>query len=130
MEMRARMRRELSLARRGEFDIKQDAGGLADIEFLVQYWILAAARKYPQLVHFTDNIRQLEGLSGAGLVDAATADWLMDAYLGYRAALHRLNLEGDGSRVVAAGPFAATRERVTEIWRNVFEDPAESEAVP
>ena len=130
LEMRARMRRELSLARRGEFDIKQDAGGLADIEFLVQYWILAAARKYPQLVHFTDNIRQLEGLSGAGLVDAATADWLMDAYLGYRAALHRLNLEGDGSRVVAAGPFAATRERVTEIWRNVFEDPAESEAVP
>ena len=130
LEMRARMRRELSLARRGEFDIKQDAGGLADIEFLVQYWVLAAAHRHPQVVTFSDNIRQLEGLSGAGLVDAATADWLMDAYLGYRAALHRLNLEGDGSRVVAAGPFAATRERVTEIWRNVFEDPAESEAVP
>jgi glutamate-ammonia-ligase adenylyltransferase len=41
-EMRERMRRELSRARAGSgrFDIKQDAGGTADIEFLAQYWAL------------------------------------------------------------------------------------------
>jgi glutamate-ammonia-ligase adenylyltransferase len=120
LEMRVRMRRELSLARNGEFDIKQDAGGLADIEFLVQYWVLAAACRHPSLVRFTDIVRQLEGLAGLGLVDDATADWLMDAYLGYRAALHRLTLEGDGSRVVAAAPHGATRARVGEIWTRVF----------
>ena len=31
-EMRLRMRRELSKARAGQLDIKQDAGGIADIE--------------------------------------------------------------------------------------------------
>ena len=41
LEMRERMRRELSQAGPGQFDIKQDAGGIADIEFLVQYWVLA-----------------------------------------------------------------------------------------
>ena len=35
------MRSELSLGKGGRFDIKQDAGGIADIEFLVDYWVLA-----------------------------------------------------------------------------------------
>jgi len=120
-EMRARMRRELSLAREGQFDIKQDAGGLADIEFLVQYWVLAAAREHPELVRYTDNIRQLQGLAQAGLVDLQTAEWLKDAYLGYRAALHRLSLESEGRRVVRAAGQEATRQRVRQIWRDVFE---------
>jgi glutamate-ammonia-ligase adenylyltransferase len=39
-DMRLRMRRELSRAKpdSGMFDIKQDPGGTADIEFLAQYW--------------------------------------------------------------------------------------------
>ena len=40
-KMRRRMRAELSLAKAGSFDIKQDPGGIADIEFLVDYWVLA-----------------------------------------------------------------------------------------
>ncbi len=47
LEMRLRMRRELSRSGAGQFDIKQDAGGIADIEFLVQYWVLAAAQAQP-----------------------------------------------------------------------------------
>ena len=38
--MRERMRENLSKARQGQFDLKQDAGGVADLEFLVQYWML------------------------------------------------------------------------------------------
>ena len=60
--MRARMRVELSGSGPGEFDLKQDPGGLADIEFLVDYWVLANAEYYPELVEFPDNIRQLEAL--------------------------------------------------------------------
>ncbi len=120
-EMRLRMRRELSKAGAGQFDIKQDAGGIADIEFLVQYWVLAAANAHPQLLDHTDNIRQLEGLAAVGALDSATAQWLTDAYLGYRTVLHHLSLEGEGERVVEAAPYAATRARVTEIWRAVFE---------
>ena len=120
MEMRQRMRRELSQSGPGQFDIKQDAGGIADIEFLVQYLVLAAASAHPELVAYTDNIRQLEGLCRVGLLDAATALWLKDAYIGYRSVLHHLSLEG-GVRVVEAAPHAATRTRVQEIWRTAFD---------
>jgi len=121
LEMRLRMRRELSKARAGQFDIKQDAGGIADIEFLVQYWVLAAANAHPELLTYTDNIRQLEGLAAVGVVRQARAQWLTDAYIGYRTVLHHLSLEGQGDRVVEAAPYAGTRARVTEIWRETFE---------
>jgi glutamate-ammonia-ligase adenylyltransferase len=121
-EMRLRMRRELSKARAGQFDIKQDAGGIADIEFLVQYWVLAAANAHPQLLTYTDNIRQLEGLAAVGVLDGARAQWLTDAYIGYRTVLHHLSLEGQGDRVVEAVPYAETRAGVVEIWHETFDD--------
>ena len=122
LEMRLRMRRELSQAGTGEFDIKQDAGGIADIEFLVQYWVLAAAHAHPELVIYTDNIRQLEGLARSGLLDGATALWLREAYIGYRSVLHHQSLEG-GLRVVEAGPHEQARTRIRQIWSNTFDDP-------
>lgn len=119
-EMRVRMRRELSRAGVGQFDIKQDAGGIADIEFLVQYWVLASAGEYPQLLANSDNIRQLEGLAEVGVLETGTAQWLKEAYIAYRTVLHHLSLEG-GERVVDANPHAPTRTRVGEIWHRTFE---------
>ena len=119
-KMRARMRAELSEAKAGQFDIKQDAGGIADIEFLVQYWVLAHAHEHPQLLRWSDNIRQLESLVSAGLVEAATADWLAQTYRDFRGVLHRLSLESGGERVVEAAPYEATRAQVKQIWDDVF----------
>jgi [glutamine synthetase] adenylyltransferase / [glutamine synthetase]-adenylyl-L-tyrosine phosphorylase len=121
LEMRLRMRRELSRSGAGQFDIKQDAGGIADIEFLVQYWVLAAAQAHPELLTYSDNIRQLEGLAAAGAVDSPTAAWLKEAYIGYRSVLHHLSLEAEGDRVVAAAEHAQTRDRLQEIWSATFE---------
>ena len=69
-DMRLRMRKELSKARpgSGKFDIKQDAGGTADIEFLAQYWALLHAGTHPPVVMFADTIRQLESVASADLV--------------------------------------------------------------
>jgi [glutamine synthetase] adenylyltransferase / [glutamine synthetase]-adenylyl-L-tyrosine phosphorylase len=120
-DMRLRMRKELSRSKAGQFDIKQDSGGIADIEFLVQYWVLAAANTHPELLTYSDNIRQLEGLANAKILDGPTADWLKEAYIGYRTVLHHLSLEGDGERVVAAAPHRETRERINAIWRSVFD---------
>jgi [glutamine synthetase] adenylyltransferase / [glutamine synthetase]-adenylyl-L-tyrosine phosphorylase len=64
-KMRERMRENLSKARPGQFDMKQDAGGVADLEFLVQFWMLQWADRYPEIVTFSDNIRQLESLGRA-----------------------------------------------------------------
>ena len=120
-DMRMRMRRELSKGGAGRFDIKQDAGGIADIEFLVQYWVLAAANAHPELLTHTDNIRQLEGLAAVGVLDPKTAQWLTETYIGYRTVLHHQSLEGEGERVLMAAPYAAARTHVVEIWRETFE---------
>jgi glutamate-ammonia-ligase adenylyltransferase len=121
LQMRLRMRKELSRSGPKEFDIKQDAGGIGDIEFLVQYWVLAGAEAHPELLTYTDNIRQLEGLAAVGVIDAATALWLTETYISYRTVLHHLSLEGEGERVVPAGPFQETRERLRAIWHATLE---------
>ncbi|MGD0504013.1 MAG: bifunctional [glutamate--ammonia ligase]-adenylyl-L-tyrosine phosphorylase/[glutamate--ammonia-ligase] adenylyltransferase [Steroidobacteraceae bacterium] len=120
LEMRRRMRRELAQTDASRFDIKQDPGGIGDIEFLVQYWVLGAAAEHPELIAHSDNIRQLEGLAVAGIVDSETARWLKETYINYRTILHHLSLEG-GQRVVEAASHAGTRAKVREIWRTAFE---------
>jgi glutamate-ammonia-ligase adenylyltransferase len=121
-EMRERMRRELSAAKAGEFDLKQDRGGIADIEFLAQYWALLHAADFPPLVHFADTIRQLESLASAALVEQGTVDQLVRTYQHYRLLAHRRSLEGL-SVVVPADTFAAERAAVSAVWRATMEEP-------
>jgi glutamate-ammonia-ligase adenylyltransferase len=120
-KMRRRMRAELSLAKAGSFDLKQDAGGIADIEFLVDYWVLESSAAYPELVEFPDNIRQLEALERVGLVPAERCRQLKEAYLALRRRVHELALD-ERARVVPAQDFAAVRELVTSVWNEVFAD--------
>jgi len=117
--MRERMRRELSSAQDGAFDIKQDAGGVADIEFLAQFWVLRWAASHPPLVTYSDTIRQLESVGSIGLVDHATIDTLVETYQFYRQLTHRLSLDGQKA-VVLAGPYAARRAAVSAIWNAHF----------
>jgi glutamate-ammonia-ligase adenylyltransferase len=125
-KMRHRMRRELSLAKPGSFDIKQDSGGIADIEFLVDYWVLAHSAQFPELVEFPDNIRQLEALERVGLVPAERCLAIKNAYLALRQRVHELALD-EGGRVVPAEEFASVRAFVADLWHEVFAD-VESEA--
>ena len=119
--MRERMRRELSRSARDQFDVKQDAGGVADIEFLAQYWALAWALRYPPLITFSDTIRQLESVASADLVPQASVDELTAAYRAYRERTHRMSLEG-GTNVVPADQFVAERNAVTAIWHSAMVD--------
>jgi [glutamine synthetase] adenylyltransferase / [glutamine synthetase]-adenylyl-L-tyrosine phosphorylase len=115
--MRERMRRELSRAKpgSGKFDIKQDAGGTADVEFLAQYWALLHAAGHPPVIHYSDTIRQLESVASADLVPQATVDVLTDAYRKYRERSHHLSLES-AEPVVPGEEFRETRAAVTAIW--------------
>ena len=113
--MRERMRRELAKGGAERFDIKQDPGGIADIEFLAQYWALASAERYPAVVMFADTIRQLESVASAALVPQADVDLLTTAYRAYRATAHHLSLAGRPA-LVSAQEFRAVRADVTRIW--------------
>jgi len=117
--MRERMRRELSKGGDGRQDLKQDAGGIADIEFLAQYWALKWARDYPPVAMFSDTIRQLESVASADLVPQATVDVLTAAYRAYRTRTHHLSLAGE-TALVAADEFVTERAAVSAIWDEVM----------
>ena len=122
--MRERMRKELSKggsARENvaRFDIKQDPGGVADIEFLAQYWALRWAKDYPPVAMFSDTIRQLESVASADLVPQATVDVLTAAYRAFRTRSHHLSLEGV-EPIVPATEFVADRAAVTRVWNEAM----------
>ncbi|MEE9142022.1 MAG: bifunctional [glutamate--ammonia ligase]-adenylyl-L-tyrosine phosphorylase/[glutamate--ammonia-ligase] adenylyltransferase [Gammaproteobacteria bacterium] len=119
-QMRQRMLDESATTPAGQFDLKRDRGGITDVEFLVQYWILRHAHAEPDLLDWTDNIRQLETLSARGILRPDTADTLGASYRSYRQRLHRLWLDGAGTRV-AATEFTAQRKAINALWKEVFE---------
>ncbi|WP_338526628.1 bifunctional [glutamate--ammonia ligase]-adenylyl-L-tyrosine phosphorylase/[glutamate--ammonia-ligase] adenylyltransferase [Pseudomonas batumici] len=126
-EMRAKMRDNLgskataagtaanAFEATAPFDIKQDAGGIVDIEFMVQYATLAWSKAHPALLRYTDNIRILEGLEEAGLIPATDANLLREAYKAYRSAAHRQALQKEAG-VIAGDQFAVERRDVMRIW--------------
>lgn len=120
-EMRARMRRELDKGRAGRFDLKQGRGGIADIEFMVQYAVLRWASAHPDLADWTDNIRLLETLSRHDLLPGDAAAELTAAYKALRAAYHRSALQEEPT-VVPDGELKAERERVADLWDRLMED--------
>jgi glutamate-ammonia-ligase adenylyltransferase len=120
-EMRERMRAELGSRDGDAFDLKQDPGGIADIEFMVQYAVLAHAHQYPQLLTYTDNIRQLDGLEQCGVLGAAQAGTLRDAYRGLRRWVHRRTLQ-EQPGVAPLDAVQDYRVGVLQLWRRIMEE--------
>jgi glutamate-ammonia-ligase adenylyltransferase len=119
-DMRKQMRRELLNTEPGLFDLKQDSGGIVDIEFLVQYLVLLKSCEYAKLLQWTDNIRILETLIETGILEKHTANLLKEAYLTYRAAVHQLNLQEKPARIPES-KFRSLRESVEKIWKDIME---------
>lgn len=117
-KMRARMLKARR-PRPGRFDIKHDPGGLNDVEFLVQYFLLSHAHARPQLVRYSDHMRQLDALVEAGCLGPNTGEDLKSIYLEFRTLLHRDALNESGG-IVEDGALDAQRERVMAIWGEVF----------
>ncbi|MBU3068979.1 bifunctional [glutamate--ammonia ligase]-adenylyl-L-tyrosine phosphorylase/[glutamate--ammonia-ligase] adenylyltransferase [Aestuariicella sp. G3-2] len=120
VEMREKMRAHLGTKgseekKAEQFHLKQDAGGIVDIEFLVQYAVLAWSVKAPELCRWSDNIRILETLQQVGLLADEEASQLIEAYKAYRSAGHRLALQRLPG-VVGGEEFQAERESVKQIW--------------
>ncbi|MBM6445471.1 bifunctional [glutamate--ammonia ligase]-adenylyl-L-tyrosine phosphorylase/[glutamate--ammonia-ligase] adenylyltransferase [Pseudomonas mohnii] len=129
-EMRAKMRDNLgskstaagtganAFEATAPFDLKQDAGGIVDIEFMVQYAALAWSETHPPLLRWTDNIRILEELEHEGLMPAEDASLLREAYKAYRSAAHRQALQKDPG-VIPGDQFADERRQVMRIWHEL-----------
>jgi glutamate-ammonia-ligase adenylyltransferase len=120
--MRGKMREKLlsdKATEDGEFNLKQGDGGIVDIEFMVQYAVLAWSHHEPELAHWSDNVRILKTLGRKGLFEQQECDALTQAYLAYRSAAHQLSLQQQPG-VVPAGRFDAERAVVTRKWQQLF----------
>jgi glutamate-ammonia-ligase adenylyltransferase len=122
--MRAKMRANLDKTRAGWFDLKQGAGGIADIEFVVQYSVLRWACDYSDLTTWTDNIRLLETLIQQGLLSASVGANLTLAYKALRAAYHRHALQ-DAAGLVEDAQLGSERQSVIAAWQQLMESNVE-----
>jgi len=125
IEMRRKMRSHLDLSDETSFDLKQGAGGMVDIEFIVQFGSLAFASRCPEAFRRTDNLRLLEALARVGWLTPETADFLQQTYLAYRARGHRLALQ-ERTAVVPVAEFSSQRRKVRQLWQQLIETEQEN----
>ena len=103
----------------GLFDLKHDRGGMIDIEFLVQYLVLAHAHRHPSLTENLGNIALLGRAASLGLIPAGLAEDCRTAYREFRRLQHSLRLNGaQYARVPPAQ--AAHAAAVRQLWDSVF----------
>lgn len=128
-EMRRKMREQLGSEAKSKskntplFNLKQDAGGIVDIEFMVQYAALAWASKSPGIIRYTDNIRILGSLEEAGLLDADSVAHLIAAYKAYRSTGHSLALQRQEAVLEGDNHFTEERAQVAAIWDRLIGHP-------
>jgi glutamate-ammonia-ligase adenylyltransferase len=115
VKMRERVREEQLHSDANVFDLKQDTGGIVDIEFLVQYLVLLKSNQNSELLDWTDNVRLIQTLLETGVFDEWTAHLLKHAYLIYRATAHKLSLQ-EKPAIVPADKYHYLREKVEDIW--------------
>ena len=103
----------------GLFDIKHDAGGMIDIEFTVQYLVLAHAHDFPSLTKNLGNIALLGMAAELGLLPKALAERCRVAYREYRRTQHALRLNGAQYARVPHAQVAAHLAAVRELWQHI-----------
>ncbi|MFN3593106.1 MAG: bifunctional glutamine synthetase adenylyltransferase/deadenyltransferase, partial [Thiobacillaceae bacterium] len=119
LEMRQRMR-DGHRNPTGLFDVKHDPGGLVDVEFCVQYLVLAHAHCYPALTANIGNIALLKRCAELGLLPADIALPAADAYRELRRLQHSVKLQGAEHARVPAEQVAPMVEPVRRLWHTVF----------
>ncbi len=121
--MRLKMQKHLGTSQwqqqKGKFHLKQDAGGIVDIEFLAQFAVLAYSHEYPSLTKWSDNVRIFAEVALLGIWEAQVCEDLTDAYLRVRAATHQLALSEE-SLLVDESLWVETRALVQDQWQHLM----------
>ncbi|MCV6639193.1 bifunctional [glutamate--ammonia ligase]-adenylyl-L-tyrosine phosphorylase/[glutamate--ammonia-ligase] adenylyltransferase [Candidatus Albibeggiatoa sp. nov. NOAA] len=118
-EMREKMRSNLDKSNKEVFDIKQGAGGVVDIEFLIQYGVLRWAIDFPDLLDTTGMLPMLRKFVTHDLLTESACERLSNAYRAYRAETHRLALQ-DKPVQVKRSKFAEHQSNVQHLWKRVM----------
>jgi glutamate-ammonia-ligase adenylyltransferase len=117
--MRERMRAAHDRSTPDRFDLKHGRGGLVDIEFLGQYWVLRWASRHPELTARRGTLEVLAALAEAKLIQSAWQRTLSDAFRKFLATEHHLRLM-ERRPSVAANKLVAERSGVLVVWEAEF----------
>jgi glutamate-ammonia-ligase adenylyltransferase len=104
------------------FDIKHSIGGIVDVEFLVQYLVLAHAKQHSQLTGNIGNIGLLRLLASLNIIAQDLADEVVLAYRDYRHTQHMLKLQGAVHLRVEMSKVSEHAIAVKALWQKVFVD--------
>lgn len=101
------------------FSLKKDRGGIVDIEFIVQFYVLSYASQHHEICVHTDNVRILDACAKVGLIKPGSVDELKEIYIAYRKHLHQLSLQLL-PETVAADMFAEERSAIQHHWTTLL----------
>ena len=119
IEMREKMR--AANINKGElFDIKHDKGAIIDVEFMVQYLVLAHAAHHAELTHNFGNIALLKTLGKLNIIDANLAESVANAYRDYRRLQHAARLQGNTQAKVEIALVQKHADAVKRLWQAVL----------
>ncbi len=129
----AMLRREIAAMRQkmreahpnasGLFDLKHDPGGIVDVEFSVQYLVLAHGHAHAALLDNVGNLALLERAGQLGLIPPELAEAVRTAYRNLRRHQHRLRMAGMETARLPPQDMGWERDTVRRLWRLLFESP-------
>lgn len=103
----------------GRFDVKHSTGAMMDVEFCVQYLVLAHASAHPALCENLGNIALLQRAETLALVPAGVGVAAANAYRELRRAQHRARLNEQPTQFEPA-EFASAHDAVLALWQAVL----------
>jgi glutamate-ammonia-ligase adenylyltransferase len=119
VEMRQKMRAGHVIAA-DVFDLKHSLGGIIDVEFMVQYLVLAHAHQHPELTENIGNIALLAQLANLGVIEKAQAKAVANAYREFRKKQHALRLQGQSKAQVTMAEVARMIDPVKSLWAQLM----------
>ena len=102
------------------FDLKHDAGGIVDVEFMVQYLVLAHAAQHPELTRNSGNLALLKLAAELELIPASDAEAVRNAYREFRRLQHALRLQSAQTARVEPAQVAEHAAAVRRLWHTLF----------
>ncbi len=121
-KMRQRMRPVLDRSTATRWDLKHGHGGIVDIEFLVQYWVLRAGARLGKALAHSHSASLLQALAERDEIPETTADSLRQIYREYRQQVNRLALQ-DKPALIDNDSYPRERETVSALWQQTFATP-------
>jgi [glutamine synthetase] adenylyltransferase / [glutamine synthetase]-adenylyl-L-tyrosine phosphorylase len=101
------------------FDIKHDRGGMVDIEFIVQFLVLAHAATHPQLTANSGNLALLAQAAKLGLIDQELSREVQEIYRRLRRLQHKMRLNNTEPCRIERKEINI--EAVLLLWKSLFD---------